>query len=53
MGETSSYTECELKHIGEGYDPPEAGELCADEEGPRAGGETEESGEDRCGCCSC
>jgi len=47
MGETSTYTECELKYIGEGYDPPEAAELCADEEGRRSDEETEKSGKEK------
>jgi hypothetical protein len=46
MDETSIYAECELKHIGEGYDPPEAAELCADKQGRLSDEEGEKAGKD-------
>ncbi len=40
MGETTAMNNCEWEYIGEGYDPAEASELCANE-GDRS---TEERG---------
>jgi hypothetical protein len=31
MGETNRVIDCEWEFIGEGYDPSQGGELCADE----------------------
>ena len=41
MGETATMTDCEWEFIGEGYDPAEAAELCANEE---SRGSEEETG---------
>ena len=45
MGATSTVPECEWEYIGEGYDPAEAEELCADMERSRPD-EERESAED-------
>ena len=47
MRVTSMVTDCQWDFIGEGYDPAEAAELCADEEIRRSDEEKEKSGEDQ------
>jgi len=47
MGETPVVTDCEWEYIGEGYDPAEAAELCADGEGASSDEQTKPPGEDR------
>ena len=44
MGAHSTITECEWGYTGEGYDPAEAAELCADQEGSRYDEERGEKG---------
>lgn len=46
MDESSTYTDCELEFIGEGYEPRWAAEICANEEGLRSDEETEKSSKD-------
>ncbi len=47
MSEASTVTDCEWEFIGEGYDPAEAGELCADGEEINSELVSENSGEDK------
>ena len=47
MGESSTYTDCELEVMGEGYDSSWAAEICADEEGRSSDEEKEKSGKDK------
>ena len=46
MEENSTYTDCELEYIGEGYDSSQAAEICANEEERSSDGEEEESSKD-------
>jgi hypothetical protein len=47
MEKTSTYTECEMKHMREeGVDPLRAAEICAKAESRRADEESEKSRED-------
>ena len=48
MDESSTYTDCELEFIGEGYNPSLASEICANEEGRRSKVETAKSDRDEC-----
>jgi hypothetical protein len=46
MDESTTYTDCELEYMGEGYDSSQAAEICANEEVRPSDEETEESGRD-------
>jgi hypothetical protein len=46
MEERSTYTDCELEYIGEGYDSSQAAEICANEEVRSSDEEAEESSKD-------
>jgi hypothetical protein len=45
-GQTATIPDCEWGYIGEGYDPAEAAELCADGKGNSSDEETEKPGKD-------
>ena len=47
MSETFTYSKCEVKYIEEGYDPPEAAELCADEGERRSDEDTGKPDQDK------
>jgi hypothetical protein len=47
MGKTARVTDCEWEFIGEGYNPAEAVELCADEEGRGSEEETRKVDKDK------
>ncbi len=42
----TAYTDCELKYMGEGYNPSMAAEICANVEARRSDEETEKSNKD-------
>jgi hypothetical protein len=47
MDASSTYTDCELEYIGEGYHPSWAAEICANEESRRSHEEKEKRSESR------
>jgi len=46
MDSKSSYSDCELRYIDQGYDLERAAEACADAEGRSSGEETGKSNQD-------